>query len=406
MKAKIRTNYSKLAIDGGEPVRSSFLPFGAPCLGEEEIHEVVDTLQSGWIGTGPKAERFEQEFAAYIGVKYAVSLNSCTAGLFLSLVALGIGAGDEVITTPLTFAATVNVIEHVGARPVLVDIDPKTLNIDPERVERAVTPRTKAMIPVHFGGLGSDMDALRAIAERYHLAMVEDAAHAVGTRYHGKNAGALGRLASFSFYANKNLTTAEGGMVTTDDPMLAEAIRVLRLHGLSRDAWKRFGTRRLMKSDILLPGYKFNMPDLAAAIGIHQLHKQERFLKVRERYARMYDEAFADLPVRLQPRPLDAEQNRHSLHLYVLILEAGHWQVGRDKVIEALLMENIGAALHYRAIHTHPFYREKYGYQPKDYPQAYQVGENILSLPLSPKMSDADAMDVMNAVQKVARAFC
>jgi len=398
-------NDGKLAIDGGEPVRSTFLPFGVPCLGEEEIREVVDTLRSRWIGTGPKVQRFEEEFAAYIGAKYAIAVNSCTAGLFLSLTALQVGPGDEVITTPLTFAATVNVIEHVGARPVLIDIDPMTLNLDPGLVERAITPRTKAIIPVHFGGLACNMEALQAITGRHHLAIVEDAAHAVGTRYHGKMVGALGNLTAFSFYANKNLTTAEGGMVTTDDPVLAEKIQLLRLHGLSRDAWKRFATRQLMKSDILLPGYKCNMPDLAAAIGIHQLRKQERFLEIRERYARMYDEAFADLPVRFQPRPLDLRQNRHSLHLYVIILERGRRRAQRDRVIDALLKENIGATLHYRAIHTHPFYRQKYHYKPADYPRAYQVGEHILSLPLTPGMNDRDADDVMTAVRKVARAY-
>jgi dTDP-4-amino-4,6-dideoxygalactose transaminase/glycosyltransferase involved in cell wall biosynthesis len=395
----------RLSVEGGEPVRASFLPFGAPCLGEEEVAEVVDTLRSGWLGTGPKAERFEREFAEQVGVKHAVSLNSCTAGLFLSLVALGIGDGDEVITTPLTFAATVNVIEHVGARPVLADIDPQTLNISPAQVEGAVTPRTRAIIPVHFGGLASEMDALQAIAAKHNLSIIEDAAHAVGTRYQNRNAGAWGRVASFSFYANKNLTTAEGGMITTDDATLADKIRTLSLHGLSRDAWKRFATRRLMKSDIIMPGYKFNMPDLAAAIGIQQLRKQEKFMEIREQHARKYDAAFASLPVRFQPRPSDVEQNRHSLHLYLLILEDGHWRVNRDDIIEALLKENIGAALHYRAIHTHPFYRDKYGYKPDDYPHAYQVGERILSLPLTPGMNDADVQDVIKAVQKIARGY-
>jgi dTDP-4-amino-4,6-dideoxygalactose transaminase len=308
-----------------------------------------------------------------------------------------------VITTPLTFAATVNVIEHVGARPVLADIDPQTLNISPAQVERSVTPRTRAIIPVHFGGLASETDALQAIAAKHNLSIIEDAAHAVGTRREGRHAGALGRVASF--YANKNLTTAEGGMVTTDDETLAERIRILSLHGLSRDAWKRFATRRLMKSDIVMPGYKFNMPDLAAAIGLQQLRKQEMFMEIREQHARKYTEAFANLPVRFQPRPIDVEQNRHSLHLYLLVLEAGRWRVNRDDIIEALLKENIGAALHYRAIHTHPFYREKYGYQPEDYPHAYQVGEHILSLPLTPGMSDADVQDVIKAVRKIARAY-
>jgi dTDP-4-amino-4,6-dideoxygalactose transaminase/glycosyltransferase involved in cell wall biosynthesis/SAM-dependent methyltransferase len=395
----------RLAIAGGEPVRSSFLPFGAPCLGEEEINEVVDTLRSGWIGTGPKALRFEQEFADYVGVNHAISLNSCTAGLFLSLAALGLGADDEVITTTLTFGATVNVIEHVGARPVLVDIDPVTLNINPELVERAVTRRTKVIIPVHFGGLSSDMDALQRIADHHQLVILEDAAHAVGTRFKDRMAGSLGRLASFSFYANKNLTTAEGGMVTTDDEALAETIRRLRLHGLSSDAWKRFDARRLLRPDIEQPGYKFNMPDLAAAIGLQQLRKQERFLQTRERYARIYDEAFAGLPVRFQPRPQPPESSRHSLHLYVLMLDDGGWRVHRDEVVKALLAENVGAVVHYPAIHTHSFYRKKYGYQPQDFPHALATAERILSLPLTPAMSEADVSDVVRAVRKVAAAY-
>jgi dTDP-4-amino-4,6-dideoxygalactose transaminase/glycosyltransferase involved in cell wall biosynthesis len=405
LKAGTSNKDNRLAIDGGEPVRSSFLPFGAPSLGDEEIAEVVETLRSGWIGTGPKAERFEQEFGAYVGARHAVSLNSCTAGLFLSLLALGVGAGDEVITTAFTFGATVNVIEHVGARPVLVDIDPHTLNIDPALVERAVTARTKAIMPVHFGGLSCDMDALKRIADKHNLAILEDAAHAVGTRFDSRMAGTLGTLASFSFYANKNLTTAEGGMVTTDDATLAEAVRRLRLHGLSWDAWKRFDSRQLLAPDVQQPGYKYNMPDLAAAIGIHQLRKQERFLQTRERYARLYDEACAGLPVRLQPRPTHTDQHRHSLQLYVLILDRGRWRVSRDEVVKALLQENIGAAVHYPAIHTHTFYRARYGYQPDDFPHAFHIAGHILSLPLTPSMSEADAADVLRAVRKVAEAY-
>lgn len=397
--------HRKLAIDGGQPVRASFLPFGMPCLGDEEIEEVVDTLRSGWIGTGPKAERFEREFAAYVGAEHAVSLNSCTAGLFLSLLALGVGPGDEVITTALTFGATVNVIEHVGARPVLVDIDPATLNINPELVERAVTPRTKAIIPVHFGGLSCDMQALGRIAEKHRLAILEDAAHAVGTRFDSRMAGTFGKLAAFSFYANKNLTTAEGGMVTTDDEALAQHIRRLRLHGLNCDARKRFDSKQLLIPDVEQPGYKYNMPDIAAAIGIRQLQKQERFLEIRERYARTYDDAFADLPVRLQYRPRPTDHNRHSLHLYVVILEENRWRVSRSKVVEALLRENIGAAVHYPAIHTHTFYRTKYGYKPEDFPHAFGIGEKILSLPLTPAMSDADVADVLSAVRKIAAAY-
>lgn len=402
----------ELAIEGGPPVRATFQHFGAPCLGEEEIAEVVATLRSGWIGTGPRAKQFEEEFAAYVGARYAISLNSCTAGLFLSLKILGVGLGDAVITTPLTFGATANVIEHVGARPVFVDIDPLTLNLDPERVEAAVRQlraapatygRLKAIIPVHYGGLACDMDAFQTIADRHDVRLVEDAAHATGTRYKGRMVGAISHLTAFSFYANKNLTTAEGGMVTTDDPELEERLRVYRLHGLSRDAWNRFGARRIT-TEVVVPGYKFNMPDLAAALGIHQLRKQERFLALRERYAGMYDTAFTDLPLRTQYRP-PSGPDRHALHLYVLILEEDAFRVTRNQIVDALLAENIGVAIHYRALHMHPWYQQTYGYRPEDFPNAGRVGEQTLSLSLTPGMSEADVSDVITAVRKVLLAY-
>ncbi len=394
-----------LAINGGRPVRDTFLAFGVPCLGEEEIEEVVNTLRSGWIGTGPKTQQFEQEFAAYVGCKHAVAVNSCTAGLHLSLLTIDVGPGDEVITTPLTFAATANVIEHCDARPIFVDIDPITLNIDPARLEAAITERTRAIVPVHFGGLACDMDRIMQIAERHRLIVIEDAAHAIGTRYRGRMVGSIGHLTSFSFYPNKNITTIEGGMITTDCDEWAERLQVYRLHGMSTDAWKRYRTRRLTLSDVILPGYKYNMTDVQASLGIHQLRKLESFLAVRERYAKLFDDAFGDMEgVSLQPRPTDGK-NRHALHLYVLLLDPDRFSAGRNEIIDALLAENIGAALHYRALHTHPFYRNKYGYQPQDFPHANRVGEQILSLPLSPKMTRADVDDVIRAVRKVLGAF-
>jgi dTDP-4-amino-4,6-dideoxygalactose transaminase len=392
------------AIEGGKPVRETFLPFGAPLIGEEEIAEVVEVLRSGWIGTGPKVARFEAEFAGYVGARFAVSVNSCTAGLFLSLKVLNIGAGDEVILPPLTFGATANVVEHVGARPVFVDIDPVTLNLDPALLPSAINERTKAIIPVHFGGLACDLEPIAEVAAEHNLAIVEDAAHALGTRYHGRMIGAVGTLTGFSFYANKNLTTAEGGMVTTDDAYLAKLLQIYRLHGLGRDAWQRFSTRKLILPDVLLPGYKFNMPDLAAALGLAQLRKQERWLAIREEYARYYDQAFADLAVRRQPRPCnlsEPDSDRHALHIYALILKPGAFRVHRNDIINALLAENIGAALHYRSLHTHTFYRHKYGYRPLDYPNAFEVGEHILSLPLTPAMSMSDLDDVVLAVRRV-----
>lgn len=392
---------SKLAIHGGDPARETFLPFGAPCLGEEEIAEVVATLRSGWIGTGPKTQYFEEIFAQYVGSRYAVAVNSCTAGLHLSLLVNDIGPGDEVITTPLTFAATANVVEHCGARPVFVDIDSTTLNIDPALIEAAITPRTKAIIPVHFGGLPCDMNTIMQVADRHGLVVIEDAAHAVGARYRGRMIGSIGHLTNFSFYPNKNLTTIEGGAITTDNESWAEKLQIYRLHGLSRDAWKRYSTRRLMLSQAVLPGYKYNMTDVQASLGIHQLRKLESFLEVREQYASLYDRAFAQLPgVTLQPRPT-TNGTRHGLHLYVLILDPERFTVGRSEVIDALLAENIGVALHYRALHTHPYYREKYGYKPEDYPHANRIGERILSLPLTPGMMDKDVRDVIHAGEKV-----
>ncbi len=395
----------RLAIDGGTPVRSQFLAFGKPCLGEDEIQEVVDTLRSTWIGTGPKTIRFEEAFAQYVGSKRALAVNSCTAALHLGLLGAGIGPGDEVITTALTFAATVNVIVHTGAKPVFADIDPETLNIDPDAIQRAITPRTRAILPVHFGGLPCAMDEIIDLARQHDLAVVEDAAHAVGARYRGRMIGGLGNTTCFSFYANKNLTTGEGGMVTTDDDTVAEKIEIYRLHGLSKHAWQRYSARRLLLSDALYPGFKYNMPDLMASLGIHQLKKQEAFLSIRERYACLYDEAFGAMSgVRLQPRP-QGPADRHGLHLYVLILDPDRFQVSRNQIIDALLAENIGAALHYRAIHTHPYYQQAYGYRPKDFPVAATVGNSILSLPLTPCMTEADVQDVITAVDKVLAAY-
>lgn len=401
-----QTRIEKLAIDGGTPVRAKMLLFGAPNFGEEEIAEVVDTLRSGWISTGPKTKKFEEQFADYVGAKYAVGLNSCTAGLHLSLVALGIGPGDEVIVPPLTFGATANVVEHVGARPVFADIDPVTLCIDPRQIERALTPRTKIVIPVHYGGMPCAMDEIRAIAASHRLTVVEDAAHAIGALYKGRKIGSLSPLTNFSFYANKNLSTAEGGMVTTDDVALEAKLRVYHLHGLSRDAWKRYHTKEFSMSEVVVPGYKYNMTDLQASLGLHQLAKQEQFIARREELAAFYDEAFSEFEgvVRAVPRPHDG-QTRHVLHLYVLLLDLARLKVDRNQFLSALLAENIGVSMHFWPLHMHPYYREKYGYSPDDFPVARRVGESVLSLPLVPQMNERDAQDVVDAVRKVSNAY-
>lgn len=395
-----------LAIDGGRPVRDTMLLFGAPWFGDEEINEVVDTLKSGWISTGPKTKRFEQEFAEYVGAKYAVGLNSCTAGLHLSLVVLGIRADDEVIVPALTFGATANVVEHLGARPVLVDVDAETLTIDPAAVERAITPRTKAIIPVHYGGMPCAMDELGAISARHSIPLVEDAAHAIGAKYHGRTIGSLSPLTNFSFYANKNLSTAEGGMVTTDDPALEQELRVLHLHGLSRDAWKRYHTKAYSLSEVVVPGYKYNMTDVQASLGIHQLHKQEGFIARREELASFYDEALNEMDglVWTPPRPR-GDESRNVLHLYPILVDTTRLTVDRNQVISALLAENIGVSMHFNPLHMMPYYRDTYGYTPEMFPNALRVGISEISLPIQPKISDRDAQDVVDAVKKVLGAY-
>lgn len=397
---------NQLAIEGGKPVREKMLPFGAPALGDEEINEVVDTLRSGWISTGPKTKRFEDEFAAYVGAKYAIALNSCTAGLHLSLVVNHIGPGDEVIVPALTFGATANVVEHVGARPVFVDVEPQTCNIDPARTAAAITSRTRAIIPVHYGGLPCDLDKIHELARGRNLVVIEDAAHAVGARYNGKMLGTISPLTNFSFYANKNLTTAEGGMITTEEPALEETLRVYHLHGLSRDAWKRYHVKKFMPSEIVVPGYKYNMTDVQASIGLHQLRKHEGFVARREELAAFYDQAFAEFDglLRMQYRPRDG-RNRHVLHLYILILNLPRFKVTRNEFVDALLAENIGAAMHFNPLHNMPYYRNKYGYKPEDLPVANEIGNSVLSLPLTPQMTARDAQDVVDGVTKVVKAF-
>lgn len=397
---------STLAIDGGSPVRATRLPFNAPFIGLEEIAEVVDTLQSGWLTTGPKTKQFEREFAAYVGARYAVALNSCTAGLHLALVAHGIGAGDEVIVPDLTFGATANVVAHVGARPVLVDVDPLTFCLDPAAVERALSPRTRAMMAVHYAGLCCDLDALCALAAPRRIALIEDAAHAVGARYRGKRIGSISPLTSFSFYANKNLSTAEGGMVTTDDAALEDQLRVYHLHGLSRDAWKRYHMQTYAPPEIVVPGFKYNMTDLQAALGLHQLRRQEGFLARREQIAGLYDSAFAAWQgiLSTQFRPRDGE-SRHALHFYPLLLNLDRLTVGRNQILDALLAENIGVSMHFQPLHEMPYYRDAYQYAPDAFPIAHRIGSSEISLPLQPQMMDKDAQDVVNAVEKILSVY-
>jgi dTDP-4-amino-4,6-dideoxygalactose transaminase len=399
---------AKLAVDGGSPVRDQFLVFGQPVLGQEEIDEVVETLKSAWIGTGPRTQRFERAFADYIGSVEALAVNSCTAGLHLALLACRVGPGDEVPVTALTFVASSNVIIHCGATPVFVDVDPRTLNLDLEDLERKITRRTKAVMPVHFAGLPVDLAALDAIVSPRGIKVVEDAAHAVGASINGRKIGSGKNLTAFSFYANKNMTTGEGGMLTADklDAGTLDYLVAMRLHGLSNDAWRRFHTKAMIQSEVVGAGYKYNMTDLQSALGLHQLKRLEGFLAKREAIAARYRRELADLPgVRFQEVPTRYGTLRHGLHLVVLLLDRKAFRVGRDAVVAALRAENIGATVHYGSVPTHRYYRETFPDAYRGTPVANEVGDTILSLPLRPDFTDRDTADVIEAVRKVLKHY-
>jgi dTDP-4-amino-4,6-dideoxygalactose transaminase len=391
------------------PVSLPFLPFAQPDIGEDEIAEVVDSLRSGWITTGPKARRFEQDFAAFLGDAtrgenlHCVAVNSATAGLHLALEALGIGPGDEVITTTHTFTATAEVVRYLGADVRLVDVDPATLNIAPAAVEAAITPRTRALMPVHYAGLAADMPALRAIARRHGLHVVEDAAHALPTTCGGALVGTLDSAATvFSFYANKTITTGEGGMLVTRDAALAQRARTMRLHGMNRDAFDRFtATVPSWYYEVVAPGFKYNLTDIAAALGLHQLKRAWDFQRRRAAIAAQYDAAFADLPVIPPPRAL--ADDVHAWHLYVLRLADGA-PLGRDALIEQLFAAGIGCSVHYIPLHLHPYWRERYALSPAMFPHSQRAYERMLSLPLHTRMSDADVQRVAAAVRALLGA--
>jgi len=382
-------------------VRDTFLPFAPPLIGEEEINEVVDTLKSGWLTTGPKTRKFAEQFAAYTQAPGALTVSSCTAALHLSLVALEIGPGDEVITTPLTFAASVNVIEHAGAKPVLVDVEPDTLNIDPAAVKAAITPATKAIIAVHYAGHPVELDALRTIAHEHNVHLIEDAAHAIGASYKDEPIGSGSNPACFSFYATKNLTTGEGGMLTGDDALLERA-RQLSLHGMSREAWSRYAAGGKWAYDIVAPGFKYNMTDIQAALGIQQLRRFESMQQRRSEIVARYQAAFGSNPA-LQT-PVTREHVTHAWHLYVIRLNEGELTIDRNQFIEQVNGRNIGTSVHFIPIHIHSYYAQKYGWQPEDFPVALSNYSRMLSLPLSPRMSDQDVEDVIEAVSAVTAA--
>jgi len=381
-------------------LRKEFLPFSRPTIEEDEINEVVDSLRSGWITTGPKVKLFEDELKAYTGAPFAVALNSATAGLHVALLALGIGPGDEVITTPMTFAATVNMIVRVGATPVLADIDPGTLNIDAAEIRKKITSRTRAVMPVHFAGQSCDMDEISAIAGEFGLKVIEDAAHAIGTEYKGRRTGSLDTVSVFSFHPIKNITTGEGGMVCTRDERLAEEMALLKFHGMSKEAWKRYSAQGTPNYDIVLPGFKYNMLDIQAAIGIHQLRKLDAFIGRRREIAEFYNAAFAGLDEIFTPAPVPYE-GRHAWHLYTPLIRVEQLDIDRDAFMTELKRENIGTGLHFKAVHHHPYYRENLRIPDGELPNADYASDRILSLPLFPLMTMEDARDVVEAVIRV-----
>ncbi|HSF72615.1 MAG TPA: DegT/DnrJ/EryC1/StrS family aminotransferase [Microcoleus sp.] len=382
------------------PIRSKdrFLVFGAPAIEDAEIQEVVATMKTGWLGTGPKVRKFQDEFNAYKGSQYAIAVNSCTAGLHLSVLAACLEPGDEVITTPMTFCATVNAIIHAGATPVLADVDPVTMNIDPAQVEAKITSKTKAILPVHFAGRPCDMDALCEIASRHNLKLIEDCAHAIETEYKGRKAGTFGDFGCFSFYVTKNITTGEGGMILAASQEDTDRLNILALHGMSKDAWKRFSDSGYKHYQVVEVGFKYNMMDLQAAIGIHQLKRVTPYWQRREQIWQRYNEAFADLPITLPANP--EPDTIHAYHLYTILVDEAKTGISRDEFLDAINAENIGVGVHYMSMPEHPVYQKMFGWHTEDYPNAGYIGRHTVSLPISAKLTDADVEDVIAAVKK------
>lgn len=387
-------------------MRDTFLIFGAPLIGEEEIEEVVFSMRAGWLGTGPKVARFEKDFAAYKGVEESrvAAVNSCTAALHLSMIAAGIGPGDEVITTALTFCATVNAIIHAGATPVLADIDPQTMNIEPHEIEKRITPRTRAILPVHFAGRCCDMDAIMDIARRHRLKVIEDCAHAIESEYHGVKAGTFGDFGCFSFYVTKNVATGEGGMVVARNEEDIARVKVLALHGMSKDAWRRFSDDGYKHYHVIECGFKYNMMDLQAAIGIHQLERIEQNWRKRGQMWNRYQKALSGLPLTRPAEP--APRTKHAYHLYTILIDERRTGMARDDFLNEMTKRKIGVGVHYLSIPEHPYYQEQYRWKPQDYPHAMRVGRQTVSLPLSARLNDADLDDVTGAVLESLVRHC
>jgi dTDP-4-amino-4,6-dideoxygalactose transaminase len=385
-------------------MRETFLPFARPSIGPEEIQELLDTLASGWITTGPKVERFAAAFSEYVGGRCAVPVSSATAGLHVALLALGVGPGDEVVTTPMTFVATLNTIVHCGARPVLADIDAATLNVRVEEIEKRLSPRTKVILPVHFVGQPADLDPILELAAARGIAVLEDAAHAVGAEYKGRRIGSFPTTSVFSFHPNKNMTTGEGGMVVTEDEAVFDKASLLKFHGMDRESWKRFAKAGSPRYDVAVPGFKYNMMDIQAALGLHQLKRLEGFLAERERLAERYDAALAGRTGLILPQRVSYPV-RHAWHLYTPLVDVDRLTIGRDGFMAELKKRNIGTGLHYTAAHEFSYYASGYGWRPEDFPEAHFVSERIVSLPLFPGMTESDQDDVVAAIGDVLGEF-
>jgi dTDP-4-amino-4,6-dideoxygalactose transaminase len=381
-------------------MRESFLVFGQPLIEQDEIDEVVDSMHRAWIGTGPKVHQFERDFAAYKGVAHAAAVNSCTAALHLACLTLDLAPGDEVITTAMTFCASVNAIIHAGGTPVLADADPVTLNISAETIAPHIGPRTRAIMVVHYAGRCCDMDPIMELARKHGLIVIEDCAHAIESEYKGHKAGTIGHIGCFSFYATKNIVTGEGGMIISDDKAAIDRCKIMALHGMSADAWARFSDAGYKHYQVVDHGFKYNMMDIQAAMGIHQLRRVEEYWKRRACIWQKYNEGLAGLGIGL---PADAEEHtRHAYHLYTIRVSAACCGVERDAMLEALRAHNIGVGVHYLAVPEHPYYRRRFGWDPADTPVATAYGRETVSLPLSPKLSDGDVDDVIEAI----RAIC
>jgi len=385
------------------PIRETYLVFGSPQLLQPEIDEVLDTLRSAWIGTGPRVAAFEAAFREYISIPQSIAVNSCTAALHLSMVALGLEQGDEVVVPAMTFASTANAVMHAGGIPVLADVDRRTMCITADEISTRVTSRTRAAIPVHFAGRPCEIESIVALAASTGFAVIEDCAHAIETLVEGRHVGTFGQFGTFSFYVTKNVATGEGGMVTTKSADAAARVKRLALHGLSADAWSRFSDKGFRHYEVVEPGFKYNLTDMQAALGLHQLARVESNLARREEIWRHYDEAFAELPAFL-PAPSTVRE-RHARHLYTLLLDVDRLSVGRDEILAALHRQAIGTGVHYRALHLHPYYRERFGYALGDFPNAEWISARTISLPLSPKLTHEDVDDVVFAVRNTLLHF-